>query len=638
MRIGAVEARTGALLLSGQAGGDVKGSLIWSLADRAPDGRTNVPYVVEVDGRSLMAGRTRGAIAVGLYAYVVDDDGRVVDHSERGVILDPAIYEDRITACGLKFSGAFALPAGRYALRVMVRNQRSERFFMSWSLVTVPSEDDSSPQLLPPLFPDEGSQWLMIRQGDTDDAVISGNCGGVFPSARPAVVEDHPAEVWLGGGGWGRGARVSIRIQNDVGRTVSEPNVSLSASGSGGFEFHRAVLSPIDLPPGEYTLIVSLTDDQSSEVLRRALPILVVREGEPPAWPASLRNENDQVLTHSESRPEPASKLRKNEIRSAYRRALRTLANGDAVSGRRQVADLERRVAKAPSRKALNALGEAEYAESKALAARDPACLMPLALLHRELYRSYLARSEGALAMHARKMTITSAQQLARLDPGNSFSSGLMVNFARDLAQAGASSAARALLEQTLYYSPDYQPALLSLGFSFERSGEYFDAAVNYRRSVDIAAGSDEGRLRLAINLIRTGRAVGGVEHLRRLIRGPARPWIQKIAAQELVRYLIERGEMGEAERVARQALVRLPEDQRIHILLAAILEQSNRHGQAIEQVRELPPASRGVSPRARYGEWPALGTSASQVTLNSLAGEALPVLQSALADGGGAR
>ena len=176
------------------------------------------------------------------------------------------------------------------------------------------------------------------------------------------------------------------------------------------------------------------------------------------------------------------------------------------------------------------------------------------------------------------------------------------------------------------------------LGFSFERSGEYFDAAVNYRRLVDIAAGSDEGRLRLAINLIRTGRAVGGVEHLRRLIRGPARPWIQEIAAQELVRYLIERGEMGEAERAARQALVRLPEDQRIHILLAAILEQSNRHGQAIEQVLELPPASRGVSPRARYGEWPALGPSASQVTLNSLAGEALPVLQSALADGGGAR
>jgi predicted Zn-dependent protease len=92
---------------------------------------------------------------------------------------------------------------------------------------------------------------------------------------------------------------------------------------------------------------------------------------------------------------------------------------------------------------------------------------------------------------------------------------------------------------------------------------------------------------------------------------------------------------LPEAEREVRGALELMPDDQRLWILLAAILVKSGRHDEAIEALSDLPPAGRGVSPRARYAEWPALGVRATQAHLNARAKEAVPALKAALAAGG---
>jgi hypothetical protein len=94
---------------------------------------------------------------------------------------------------------------------------------------------------------------------------------------------------------------------------------------------------------------------------------------------------------------------------------------------------------------------------------------------------------------------------------------------------------------------------------------------------------------------------------------------------------------LPEAEREVRSALERLPHDQRLWILLAAVLERMNRHREAIEVLSKIPPPGRGVSPRARYAEWPSLGVRASQAHLNRRAAEAIPALKEALAGRGGA-
>jgi tetratricopeptide (TPR) repeat protein len=635
VEIGAVKAKIGGLLLSGQAGGNVEGALIWSLAGRDESGRVDVPFVLEVDGGKLLEGRSARRMAIGIYAYVMDGDGRVVDYIAQGLLLRSETYRDRIINSGLKFAGRFVLDPGDYTLKVMVENSRTGNYFMSWSILTVPGAGDLSPQLLPPLFPDSETPWIVARQNGKDTFFALGNGAGILPAAKPTLVENQPAEVYLGGGGWDESAVIGIRILNEIGRTVFEPLVRFTDPPYGDFQFRRIALGPVDLPPGEYSLVVTLADEDLGEVLRRATRMTVVREGEARGWAGAGDPAIDAGASPSSEGSEDLQKLNKKDIRAAYRRALRPLGDGDAVAARQQVAELERIVVVGPSRTALATLSEAELAEAKTLAKANPNCLMPLALLHRDLYRGYSARREGLLASHARKMAITFAEELGREKPYFGFSEGLLVNFASDLAQAGASGAARSLLEQALRLNPGFRPAMLSLGFSFERNSDYFEAASAYQSLVDTHPGFEEGRLRLGINLIRTGRDAAGEELLRGLVGTGATPWIEAIAAQELVRLKAEKVKLlPDAEREVRAALELMPDDQRLWILFAAILERLGRHHEALEALSNLPPAGRGVSPRARYAEWPPLGVRASQAHLNARASEAVPALMAALAGG----
>jgi tetratricopeptide (TPR) repeat protein len=633
--VGAVEARTGALLLSGQAGGDVDGAMTWTLSHRSVDGLATVPFVVEVDGPALVAAHVGADIVIGLYAYVVDDNGVVVDHIAQGLVLQSDVYRDDIVASGLRFTGQTTLPPGNFALRVMVRNQRTGAFFMSWDLVTLPSVEDQSLLLLPPLVPESGGEWTPVRQSGVESLVTLGDNARISPAARPVLLANRPWEVWLGGGGWEKNANIGVRIVNKLGRTVSEPIVSREGPVVGDFAFQRITLSPVDVPAGTYTMVVTVSDDEANQVIRRGIGFVVADDDELTTWVAARRTESF-ARPASVIHEDPVPKLSKRKMRAGYRRALVVLGGGDALAARQQVAALERQVLADPSQRAISDLGESEYAVSKDIAKSCPQCLMPMALLHRDLYQGYVARQEGALAVHSRKMTISYALQLARLMPENGFSEALMVNLAADLAQVGAQSAARDLLRQTVRLNPAFGPALLSLGFSFEQSGQYEEAASTYRRLVDAHPGSAEGLLRLGINQIRIGRGDHGTELLHRLLTGEAPPWIKAIAGQELVRYHIRVNLVDEAERSARLAIEFTPNDQRLRILLGGILEQLGRHDEALATLTDLPTASRGVSPRARYTEWPSLGVRASQAQLSARARDAMPALQPALTGGGG--
>lgn len=627
--LGAVEARTGALLLSGQAGGEVDGALLWTITGHGGDGRAALPFVVEVDGEALLGEAPARRLTLGIYAYVVGTDGRVVDYLAQGLVLDAETHADRIRRTGLKFVGRFELVPGSYALRVLVRNHAGNAFFMSWSLLEVPAADDPAARLLPPLFPDPDSGWVVARQAGLAAGVEVGALRTIVPAARPTLVENRPAELFVADHGWGATARIGVRLVNDVGRTVAEPAVETTAEEDAGPGFRRLELAPLDLPPGSYTLIMSL-DGAGDEVLRRAAKVVVVAEGGQRAWATAAGSET--VAAAETAAGEEQQRLRKRELREAYLEALAALAGGDPHGARLAMAGLERRAMVEPSPKALRELTETEQNLVRKLGNAKPASLAPIALLHRDLERSYAARNEGMLASHARVMAVATAEQLGRLQPGNLFPAKLMVNIAVDLAQAMAASAARELLEQALRLEPDHGPALLSLGFSFERAGEHAEAASLYNKLVQIEPEHHEGRLRLAINLIRTGRNQAGEERLRALQQRGAPAWIGALADQELVRLLIATDRPETAEREARAALQRRPEDQRLWVLLASILEDRGRNDEALEALRELPAAARGVSPRARYAEWPDLGVEASQQHLFEEARGADAELAAALA------
>ena len=631
--VGAVKAQSGGLLLSGQAGGSVDGALVWSLSSREADGRVEVSFAVEVDGAALVGTPGERRTFIGLSAYVVDGEGRIAAHTAQGLVVDQPDQRDRIRQSGLKFVGRFVVDPGTYTLRVMVENLRSSEYFMSWSTLAVPDSGEAGPQLLPPLFPDPDAPWVLVRQDGGEIAFPLGDGIEILPAARPVLVEGEPSEIYLGGS-WGESAVVEIRVVNDSGRTVSEPVVEFSGPAVGDFHYRKVVLPPLDLPPGDYSLIVTLADEPSAEILRRATRLMVVREGERERRLRTVPSDAAGAEQEAGAGPqeEASRRIKKREIRTAYREALIPLSREDGVTARRMVADLERRALAGSPRKALADLREAELAEAMLLAAEDPDALMPVALMHRALYRSYAARREGALASHARDMSIVVAEQLGRARPGGGFAEGLMVNLASDLAQSGSSSAARELLERTLELDPAFLPAMLSLGFSYEQASDFLEASRVYRDLVDLHPDFEEGRLRLAVNLIRTGREKSGEELLRALLQARAAAWIEAVAAQELVRSLVSQGRMAEAEESARSALEQMPEDQRLWILLATMLEESGRFSEAVAILQDLPPSIRGVSPRARYAEWPTLGSSTSQTHRAAMAADAEPALQAALA------
>lgn len=630
--LGAVEARTGALLLSGQAGGEVEGALAWSMSGHGPDGRAEVPFVVEVDGEELLRNSRGRRLMLGVFAYVVGNEGRVVDYLAQGLILEPELYAPTISRTGLRFVGRFQLDAGSYALRVLVRNQETGAFFLSWSLVDVPAEDDSAARLLPPVFPDPVSGWLVAAQGGGAATVTVGPGRTVLPTARPTLAENRAAELFVNDHGWGADARVGVRIVNEIGRTVAEPVAELGPAPEGDAGLRRLTLSPVDLPPGAYTLILTLDENVGGELLRRAIRVVVVAADDLHAW-ATAPGADGSALAGAAEGSEKAPRLRARELRDAYLEALSTLAAGDAHGASLALARIEQRALAEPTPKALRELTGTEREVVGKLAAADPASLAPVALLHRDLERSYTARRQGMLAAHSRAMAVTTAEQLGRLRPGDSFPADLMVGTAIDLAQAMASASARSLLQQTLRLAPGHEPALLSLGFSFERAAEHHEAALVYESLVSADPQHREGRLRLAVNLVRTGRRQAGEEILRALLDGGAPAWIEALAAQELVRLLVDDGRTGEAEREVRAALRRMPDDQRLWILLGAILDAAGRHAECVDAIRSLPPATRGVSPRARYAEWPELGFAASRQQLAAAAREGLPALGAALAE-----
>jgi tetratricopeptide (TPR) repeat protein len=633
VEIGAVRASTAGLLLSGQAGGTVDGALIWSLTGSDEAGRVNVPFIIEVEGKTLLVEHDVRRAAVGIYAYVVDGEGRVVDHVAQGLILDHEEDRRSIRTSGLKFIGRFALRPADYTLRVMVQNEATGDYFMGWAVVSIPVDGDYSPHLLPILFPDPGIPWVVARQNGEDGTFLVGERSGFLPTARPTVFENRPTVVYIRGDGWQDGTTVRVSIANEIGRTVSEPLAQYSEPAPSMREFRQLTLAPIDLPPGQYRMTVTMAAENHGEVVRRAMNLTVVGVGETLGWSSDSDPAQGGGDWEASDRTKPARKLKKKELRAAYRRSLIALGNGDAVKARQRVAELERRIITDGSRQTMMALGEAELAEARSLAEFDPSCLMPLAMLHRDLYRGYTARREGFLANHARRTAMAYATLLGREVQGSGFSEGLMVNFASDVALAGASGLSRELLEFALRLNPNCLPALLSLGFSFERNADAAEAIAVYRRLVDAHPSLDEGRLRLAVNLIRTGRDEAGEELLQSLMTSQTKPWIQAVAAQELVRHkAIRRKDPAAAEREARAAVERLPDNQPLRILLAAILEKSGRHDEAIAVLNSLPRASRGVSPRARYAEWPVLDGVASQAFLNAKAAEAIPALKSALA------
>src|SRR6185436_1040179 len=170
------------------------------------------------------------------------------------------------------------------------------------------------------------------------------------------------------------------------------------------------------------------------------------------------------------------------------------------------------------------------------------------------------------------------------------------------------------LFRQILAFDESDGTALLCLAVDAERQGRYAEASGFLEHLLRVQPGSAEARLRLAVNQARLGKA----QEARKLLRevstsNGAEPWQVAVAGQELARLLLAAGDLDGAEAAIREALQRLPDDDKLALELALVRDLRKDPRGARDAVAKLgarsargaPVGGGGGAARHRYNQMP---------------------------------
>lgn len=258
-------------LLGGEEGGPIRTALLaapFRVAPETPEdrGKAYVPVLLEIDGKSLLAGLAGGTLPAEIYVYALDKQGAVHGYVAQTIGLDVAKVGAGLQQSGLKFFGHLDLPPGEYRLRALVRNGVTGASTVESLPLTVPTFTDPGPVLLPPFFPEPTGKWLIVReapragQKDVPYPFLAGEEPYV-PASQPVLVPGQEARLALVVYNLGTGAvRVRARVVGADGKEVSGGRLKLLEHRPGPPDRLLASYDPPQLPPGTYHLQVTLTD------------------------------------------------------------------------------------------------------------------------------------------------------------------------------------------------------------------------------------------------------------------------------------------------------------------------------------------------------------------------------------------
>jgi tetratricopeptide (TPR) repeat protein len=334
-------------------------------------------------------------------------------------------------------------------------------------------------------------------------------------------------------------------------------------------------------------------------------------------------------------------------IGRSYRSVLTHFAGGQTESAYRELLTIESRQADSGAGEGLL---QAERRVINEVAGRDPQALPALVLLHHEAFLRYRQAGRLRLAAHALRVVVeTTASSEMRSAP-------MPVRRAAGLAMTSLAGAvvglnlpdAVELLRRAIDLDPLDPYALLAFGAIHEKLGSYPEAVGALQRCLAIAP-TGESRLRLAINLRRTGAGAAAEPLLAETARGSAKDgeWIAVLASQELAALLAEQGRPGDAVARLREAITRHPGDGTLRIQLSYLLERSGDPAAALavaeEAARRAVPAegapngTQAPSPRLLYNRWPRHVFEEAATAMRASAEPQVPRLAPALGAGRGA-
>jgi len=332
-------------------------------------------------------------------------------------------------------------------------------------------------------------------------------------------------------------------------------------------------------------------------------------------------------------------RLAPERIQEIYRKVLADWSAGETERAPDELIELESAVVSDADAGTRKVLLKAEQAVIHQVGAADLEVLVPIAVLHHETYRRLLKLGfhGHALAMiHTRNM----ARDLAILYHAQSGSEGaslvssrLLTSLGGLLQQSAQQLPAAEMFQEALDLDAKNVAALLGLATIYEKNTQIESAVKLLRRVLEVEPGNAEARLRLALNLKRQGQKEEPAKLLQELTASTDPSWVTPLAFQELARLDSDEGKTAEAEKLLRQALKRYPNDLRLHIQLAAVLDRRGAPGEAtvlVEKALTLP-AGEEASARFLYNTVRPDAFAAARTFLDENSRSRLPVLAQAL-------
>jgi len=647
-----VPARSAALLMSGQQGGAIGVSGL-AVPVAASASGVRLFFVVDIDGSTLLAEAEGEALPVEISVYALTPEGRVGGALTEAFTLDVERAAEALVGGGIKFFGSLDLPAAQYSLRVLVRNIPAGTFGVIEIARAMPVAGEPFAFLSPPLVAEPAESWLLAREDGklADQPVLHpfpflGE--GAVPATAPVLLPGTASRFWV----LGRGVAPAttsylVRVLDTGGKEVTRAQAALVARRESTVAGASALLLEIMLPAlatGPYGLEVSapsMNPDMPLWSWTRFVAADKTTVGKNAVW-VQFRASS----TPPDGAPRAVAFVGKGgrakatpKIKAAYRSALRTLAS-DPASARGVLAELETHLLPTGTVAEWQTLVLSEMSVANELAEKRPESALGLALLHLELQRDYSRAKSYLLEVHARRMVeelaVLYAERGANVQ-AKAAAANVLASLADSLQRPGITGTSERLFRRALELCPDNVAALMAMAANMERIGQY-DRAVRYLESLlKVQPGNSEGRLRLAVNLMRTGIERKG-EELLHTCAGEGNPaWVRVVAYQEMTLGFIKAERFDQAERLLRQALAAMRGEEGLTMQLTYVLDRLRRPLDARALAKEIGagPGFEGDSPRFRYAERPSEDLARVQEALTASTPAALEAVASALGETG---
>jgi VWFA-related protein len=249
----------------------------WVLAAPLPlvEGIARVPVIVEVPGDRLLKNHDGPKMNVDIFVYAIDKQGQTRDYLVQPIGIDLSRAEATLAKGGIKYYGLLHLAPGDYTLRTLVRDNETGRFGVTITPLKIAA--DTGLVTLPPLFLEEGRQWIMVKGKSRSEAESAAEypfaIGGeaFVPTALAGIKNGGTSQVCViayNFPGESNGIQFGGRILGVDGLQHGKVDLKLVKASDRErqgarkllFEFH-----PTGLDPGRYALVMKLLDPGSGK-------------------------------------------------------------------------------------------------------------------------------------------------------------------------------------------------------------------------------------------------------------------------------------------------------------------------------------------------------------------------------------